>query len=234
MEGKTYKILIIENLINEYIAQIYSTKFQIVTKKNIKYLCNNTFYSINELNKINYRSNKRFILKEKSEVIEKLLNYSVMIDKNLLKENLEIYCKENKIEIENLESEYTNLIKNIKRILEEGDSIAYKELCKLMSKYHKALTFKKILEDEREEIIYYIPFLFDFRGRLYKISGLSPTFLKEIRYCLYLGYYNKKEINCKKLNEIDKILMNYINLLDESEYFKKFKDETIKIKLSLI
>lgn len=234
IEGKTYKILLIEKLKNEYIAEIYSTKFKIISIKTVKYLCNNTFYSINELSKINYRSNKRFILKEESEVIEKLLNYSVMIDKDLLKENLNIYCSENKIEIQNIEHEYGNLIKNLKKILEEEDSTAYKEICKIISKYQKALTFKKILEDEREEVIYYMPFLFDFRGRIYKMSGLSPTFLKEIRYCLYLGYYNEKEIKCQKLNEIDKIILKYENLIDESEYFKKFKNETIKIKISII
>lgn len=234
LEGKTYKILIIENLINDYVIDIYSSKFKIITKKNIIYLCNNTFYSINEINKINFRSNKRFIIKEKSNVIKKLLNYSVMIDKILLKENLKLYCEENKIEMKNIEENYREIIKNLKKILEEEDTTAYKETCKIMSKYQKALIFKKILEDEREEIVYYIPFLFDFRGRIYKMSGLSPTFLKEIRYCLYLGYYDKKEINSEKLNEVDKIIINYTKIIDENEYFKKFKNEKMKIKIAII
>jgi hypothetical protein len=103
-----------------------------------------------------------------------------------------------------------------------------------MSKYQKAITFKKILEDERNEIIYYIPFLFDFRGRIYKMSGLSPTFLKEMRYCLFLGYYKEKEINSEKINEVDKIIIKYFNLIDDNDIFKKFKNEKIKIKISII
>lgn len=234
LEGKTYKIIMIDEIKNEYTVDIYSTKFRIIKKKNVAYLCNNTFYSINELAKINFRSEKRFLIKEESNVIKKLLNYSVMIDRELLKENLTMYCEENKIDMEKLEENYTGLIKNIKKILEEEDTIAYKETCKIMSKYQKALIFKKILEDQREEIIYYMPFLFDFRGRIYKMSGLSPTFLKEIRYCLYLGKYSDKDLNCKKLNEIDKIIIKYIKIIESNEILKKFKNEKIKIKISII
>jgi hypothetical protein len=234
IETKTYKILIIDEIRTTHTVDLYSSKFRLITRKKILYLCNNTFYSINELSKINFRSNRRFIIKEKSHVLKELLNYSVMIDKPLLEENLKLYCQENGIVIDKIEEDYEKIIKNVKKILNENDVQAYKETCKLMSKYQKAITFKKILEDERNEIIYYIPFLFDFRGRIYKMSGLSPTFLKEMRYCLFLGYYKEKEINSKKINEVDKIIIKYFNLIDDNDTFKKFKNEKIKVKISII
>jgi hypothetical protein len=102
-------------------VDLYSSKFRLITRKKILYLCNNTFYSINELSKINFRSNKRFIIKEKSHVLKELLNYSVMIDKPLLEENLKLYCQENEIIIDKMEEDYEKIIKNVKKILNEND-----------------------------------------------------------------------------------------------------------------
>jgi hypothetical protein len=41
----------------------------------------------------------------------------------------------------------------------------------------------------------YIPFFFDFRGRLYYNSLIGPTNLKYIRYAIHYGEYTKEEIN---------------------------------------
>ena len=121
IETKTYKILLIDEIKTNHTVDLYSSKFRLITRKKILYLCNNTFYSINELSKINFRSNKRFIIKEKSHVLKELLNYSVMIDKPLLEENLKLYCQENEIIIDKMEEDYEKIIKNVKKILNEND-----------------------------------------------------------------------------------------------------------------
>jgi hypothetical protein len=58
----------------------------------------------------------------------------------------------------------------------------YSELIKL----EKILKFTKSNNDE-----FFVPSIFDFRGRMYQKSDTSLTFVPEIRYCVYT--LNKKE-----------------------------------------
>jgi len=57
--------------------------------------------------------------------------------------------------------------------------------------------------------------IIDFRGRVYKGSSFSVTFVKELRICIYFGYYDEEFIKKYKEGKTDRILDKYIHLLNE-------------------
>jgi hypothetical protein len=56
----------------------------------------------------------------------------------------------------------------------------------------------------------FLPFYFDFRGREYYDSSISPSLNKYFRLVFFYGYYKKEELvnNCKK-NQTNLIIERY-------------------------
>ena len=84
----------------------------------------------------------------------------------------------------------------------------------------------------------YLPIKFDFRGRFYYFTNLSPTFSWEIRSCIYYGAYEDFNTYLKKSRHVDKIKKVLSNnwYLYEERIKKKypFMVENNRIKESVI
>jgi hypothetical protein len=57
-------------------------------------------------------------------------------------------------------------------------------ISKKISFFQNLTKIKNILNLDIENKKIYLPFIFDFRGRLYYDSEVSPSFYKEFRYCI--------------------------------------------------
>jgi hypothetical protein len=55
----------------------------------------------------------------------------------------------------------------------------------------------------------YIPFFFDFRGRFYYYSSVSPTNLKFARYIYNYGVYSEEEIENNETNDLSNKIEKY-------------------------
>lgn len=214
-DNKTIKFLYIENMNYIYIKEIYTSNFKCFEYKNDLWLYNTTFWSLKKIFKENLKSGEKFNLANK-DIINNLCNNYFYIDLDNLKEIYTIFLKENNLNSYNIKEYYKDLIKeysnnvfNIKK-----SSIISKKISLCL----KCFIFENILKNYEKNIKYYIPFIIDFRGRKYDLSDISPTFFSELRYCLHLGEYDlEKDIKEHFLkNKINKILINYVYLLDKN------------------
>jgi hypothetical protein len=77
--------------------------------------------------------------------------------------------------------------------------------------------------------------LFDFRGRVYKTSPFSLTFVKELRICIYFGEYDENFFDNYGEYNADSIIDEYLSTLNKVKNNKKIIEEkNIIIKRSLI
>jgi hypothetical protein len=132
-------------------------------------------------------------------------------------------------DIENINSELNSkLVEYIKK----KDKTSVKLISQKISKVQNIVRIKNILKIDLSRKIY-IPFSLDFRGRVYLESEISPTFYKEIRYCMHKGMYNVLE--CKNHiynNLINKEINEYlykINNIKNIDLKNKPKDVNIAI-----
>jgi hypothetical protein len=77
----------------------------------------------------------------------------------------------------------------------------------------------------------YIPFFFDFRGRFYYYSNVSPTNFKYSRYIFNYGIYSENEINeLNPNNKVSVVIEKYYTVINDiiNEYDIKHKNKSIK------
>jgi hypothetical protein len=204
------------------------------------YIINNTFYSIINANKANFFSNASFTISNKS-IINKLINIRVNIDFDFLNNINQHYCVNHFINMQSLNQEYIDTINFLKNSIKNEDYKMISYYSKRIPVLQKALIFEKIIKNKTFD--YYIPFLFDFRGRIYKLSSISPTFSKELRYCMNLEDDKNlnekiKETNDIKIEFLEKKINNIIskrfNYIEELIHYKNLKNLDEKYKIGLI
>jgi hypothetical protein len=198
---------------------IYFQDFKIIeiyipSKNKTEYfqICNH-MSSIKQIFLYNKDSNVSFKLKE-INTYTRIQNIPIYLDHVFMKKILNILIEDfNKklkrnINIQDTEKYYISLLKLQKKLIDlrENISIIAKIQTEISSVY-KILEIINILKiDELRHSPFYLPISFDFRGRFYYISTLSPTFVKELRYSIHYGNYTTQEINEKKNHQFtDKI-----------------------------
>jgi hypothetical protein len=141
------------------------------------------------------------------------------VDKDSIEFAFNHKIKINNINLNSLYDDYNTLLNEYIKALEKNNKNFMIEISKKLSLYENLLRIQKILKtSEIFENKIFLPFSFDFRGRLYYKSALSPTFFVEIRYSIYKGYYeNDGDINIisnKYFSKIIKTLNDHVHLVD--------------------
>jgi len=239
-KNKSVRLLKIENFNYIFHIELYKNEFKWLRIKDNLYLINNTIYSVYAINKISKITGNKFKI-QKDEILDRLINIKFKIDKKMLNIILKEYIKENDLEnIKDMEIEYYNTNNELKKAIKEKDTSLLSKISKTISILYKALIFEKILNNNYDEY-FYLPFILDFRGRIYNITSLSPTFCTELRYCISYGEYDnyetKKtdndEIN-NNINKLEKILENLTKYADEFKNLTNIKNDKRKIKIAVI
>lgn len=234
---KTYYYVYIEKFVSFFYIELYKTKFNVIRLNSKLYSINNTLYSIQDISRENILSGKHFVYNE-IDRLKKLMNVCVCIDKTLLLHNLKLFCEEFCVNINQIEEDYYNTSIRLKEHIKNEDYDAISVVSKRLSILNKALIFKKIIDDE--SILYYLPFMFDFRGRIYKLSSISPTFFKEIRYCMYFNndsYDDNANINNEIIdmeNMINDIIKSKFYYINNIKNFINLNNISDKHKISVI
>jgi DNA-directed RNA polymerase len=91
----------------------------------------------------------------------------------------------NNLKSSDLENLYSAYIHTSINCLKKKEITELKLISAKLSELSLALDLKQILSLKIENQKFYFPFMFDFRGRLYFLSKISPTFNKAIRYALH-------------------------------------------------
>jgi len=141
-----------------------------------------------------------------------MINRKIYIDIEILSEIYREFIKENNI-ADNIEEYYKEMLTAYSKFINEDDKISIKKISKKISIYKKALFLDYLVKNKIEE--FYSPVIVDFRGRVYITSQLSLTFVKELRYCVYLGKYDKKFINNYKTTKTDELIEKKFELLEK-------------------
>lgn len=232
---KTLKIYIFKNRfnLNYFNVEIYFSKFTVFNLDSETFILNNHFSTIEKIFKKNKKSNKEFELGENGQILTNLCNIWVYLDKKALEE---IYLAElgfHSINGATIEKNYEDLLYEHSIAIKNDDLFLLKHISKHMSIYQNLLKIKKILALNLEQKIYF-PFDFDFRGRVYLLSDVSPTFDTRMRYCLHKGIFETDDIKEHFLNNIIlQELSKYIYMIDECPLFN-FKHKEKKIKITVI
>ena len=238
IDGKTTILVEISNFINYFRLDLYNNNFTLLKKLNnvgLKsyYLINTSIFSMYEINAISGKTGNQFII-GKDDFIEEINSIKLKIDGELLAYKFANYCNENLIKADDLEEDYYILKKGLRDFICEKNREGVSAISKKISVYHKAIIFKKIMEKIKDncEDFFYLPFIIDFRGRLYKLSSISPTFLKEVRECISFNSKERKKKIEKEIQIIEKkiisILSGHISKLNDLEKF----DNILKLKKS--
>jgi hypothetical protein len=241
---KTEIFVEIPELINSFKISLYTDKFSLL--KNLdnlnlvsNFIINSTIFSIYEINKVSGKSGSQFRIGETS-FIDEINTIKVDIDIKIFKDIFNNYCEIYKIDKNNIEKYYYKYKEDLKECMSEKDKTAVKLITLKLSNYHKALIFLNIIKiiEERKISSFYLPFIIDFRGRIYKLSSISPTFFKEIRH----SFSFEKKIDKKKIEndikeiekKINKIIYKYEYKLKKLEYIKVNHNIGKKEKISII
>ena len=223
-QTKTHSFLYLEE--NNF--ENNNINFNLFLKKPKIYIINKTYYlggihyySYNKLFKKNYRSNEHFKLKNK-EIINKICSLQYKIDFSFYIKIKNLICKH--LDLKNNNTDLNDFIKNhLKKIYNKNIFNAYankkteeeieNEKKIFQQEYNKILTYylfiqiEKKLKDIKE---FYLAVDFDFRGRLYPKSCISPTGNKIFRFLYYYGYYSENELKNITLREWENSKINII------------------------
>jgi hypothetical protein len=230
-DNKTYNNLEIKNFKIVPHVEIYQKEFETFQYNGDNYIISETYNSIKSTNSINIETNK-FEIGDKT-FISRLTKKKMYIDMELLKEINNEYIKENNLNNNDIVKSYENLIKHHSILIKEKDNYAIAESSKKISIYQKALLFLFLIKNKIQYC--YAPILFDFRGRVYKTSPFSLTFVKELRICIYFGEYEEDFFNKYKKTNTDNIIDEYIHILKKVENKYDIIDKkNIVIKRSLV
>lgn len=160
-------------------------EYKIIEIDNIKYLCNGHFSSLTRIFTKNKKSGAVFKLND-SEFLQQITHKSTCY---LNRASLEfIFNKKMEyygMSADEIKKYYDVISEEITRAINLKDKNLLQELSQKLSLYENLLRLYRLLEIIKEDTRVHFSFIFDFRGRLYYTSDLSPTFYPEIRYCLY-------------------------------------------------
>lgn len=110
-----------------------------------------------------------------------------------------------------------------------SDMANYKKAASLFSKlltYNHLYLIKNLLNEDNQLV--HFPFYFDFRGRMYYDSQISPTFFKYSRYFINYGFYSTEEIYNSKTLFIDEFIKKYENFILEAAHLLNIQKIHIK------
>ncbi len=228
---KSYDLLEIKDFNISPQIEIYQNEFEVFQFNGDDYLISETFNSIKSINSINPKT-EPFRFGVNKAIISKLCNRKINIDLELLKEINKEYCSYNNIELDKVEESYIELLENHSELMKEKDEEAVKKSSEKISLYQKAMIFNHIIDSDINYC--YSPIILDFRGRVYKTSAFSITFIKELRLCIHFGEYEENFFNNYVEGESDKILNDFLYMLQEMKDWDKIKEKNIVIKRSII
>lgn len=200
------------------------TPYKIIEINNIKYLCNGHFSSMMGIFTKNKKSGAIFKLND-SGFLKKITEKSTCYINRaslefIFNKKMEYYG----ITVEELKEYYNVISSEISSAIDLKDKNLLTELSQKLSLYENLLRLYRLLEIIKKDKLVHFSFMFDFRGRLYYKSDLSPTFYPEIRYCLY----SKNPISFSYVNEftprIKEKLKEHFYLINN---LKNFNFETI-------
>lgn len=177
------------------------TKYKLHYFNHNYYLYIDHFTSLLKIFKKNLYSKHNFNILN-IDLLQKLINNYVYIDKILYKKMLDIYLAKNNIKnIDDLKDIIDKYKSNYQYLNENNLAI----LCKHEALYNKIKFIENI--DENRKI--YFSFSFDFRGRLYYDSQYSPTNCKLLRNCIHYGVLTN--IECKNYFNNESKTLNIIS-----------------------
>ena len=210
-ERKKTMVILLKDLIQAPHVEIYQDEFKLLPFSGEFYLISKTFNSIRKVSLVNIENNP-FKTGDK-EFLGNLLSKKMYLDHDLLQIINTEYKKKNQIDSVNVSEEYSRILNQHAKFIKEDDENGVVESSKLISIFQKVLLFEFLLKNKIEYC--FAPIIIDFRGRVYKGSSFSVTFVKELRICIYFGYYDEEFIKKYKEGKTDRILDKYIHLLDE-------------------
>jgi hypothetical protein len=210
-EKKTRIMIILKNFKQTPYIEIYQNEFKLLDFAEKEYLISKTFNSIREVNSVNSENNS--FRTGNKKFLGNLLSKKMYIDHELLQNINEEYKKKNNIKCESIIEEYAKVINEHINFIREDDEQGIAESSKLISVFQKALLFEFLIKNKIEYC--FAPIFIDFRGRVYKGSSFSVTFVKELRICIYFGYYDNEFLENYEEGKTDKILNKYIYLLED-------------------
>lgn len=202
------------NLINNRIDfGIFFEKPEIKIIKNTYFLGGSHYYFFNKIFKSNLKSNKIFNLSDK-DIINKLSSLKYSIDYNFYNKVYNLICKNLELEVNenSLENFLKKNLKNIynKKLFDEIENKKTNEEIEnekqiFQKKYSKLLEYYLFIEIKKLKNIkdFYLALQFDFRGRLYPKSCISPNGNKIIRLLYFYGYYSEKEMFLSAVKDIN-------------------------------
>ena len=211
------------SLVLNKILHVHFIEPKVITHNNKYYLLTNHFSTVKLIFKPNKYSNSSFYLKNldllityaKTSFIISIENLNFIVNKKLELNNLKK---------EDVTNNYIKLIDDYRNFIKEGDIKSIKDTSKKISFFDSLINLINILDFLKEDTKIFLPFSWDFRGRNYYQSDISPTFISEIRYCMYDTYKNQKKEEEEELfdinlyNKIKNTLLNYENLIETLNY----------------
>jgi hypothetical protein len=214
---KKNKFIYIKNIIKNNKIILAIENYVKYDKNNNLYILSTHFSLTQKVFKKNPKSGYKFKTNINSKFIENMLDNWVYINKEMLEIIFIKNIEENNYISEKLEDENLELNNKLIEFIKKKDVSSIRLISQKISKIQNIIRIKNILNLDLSRKIY-IPFTLDFRGRVYLESEISPTFYKEIRFCINKGAYNKVE--CK-----EHIYNNLINN-ELYKYIEKIKNIT--------
>ena len=212
---------------------IFLNKPNIKIIRNIYFLGGAHYSTFHKVFKSNLKSNKIFNLSDK-KLINKICSLKYNLDFSFYKKIYNLICKDLNIQEyehnkNSLECYLKENIKDIynKKLFDELDNKQTEEEEEnekkiFQQKYSKLLEYYLFLEIGKKLNnldSFYLGLHFDFRGRMYPKSCISPTGNKIIRFLYFYGYYTEDEL---KLIHIKDVNNNYKNIINNCLLVKLF------------
>lgn len=159
----------------------------------------------------NKSSGETFKLND-NQALDNLCKSFFYLDVNLLKIIFEKKLNFYNLKTENLRDHYEILHEELKRLFLNNDISILGEISRRISICEDLIRIKNIIQYAINDIQIFLPFIFDFRGRLYYKSDASPTFYSEIRYCMY-------EFNNVVIRRNEEVISNKITQLLRDHFY---------------
>lgn len=201
-----------QNPFNDFLEEDFSY--------NDKKVENNKIDNLNLLDFVTYYSRKEIesILKKNKKKIEDLLNIKKKKQNEVKMSNLNenIYIKK-KLVFVFLKLKTSKDFKIFFEKKKKMTHFSFENMKKNASHFSKLIVYNNLyilnkLIFEENQLVYF-PFYFDFRGRLYYDSPVSPTFFKFSRYIINYGNYSKEDLEQNQKNKISPIIEKYEKII---------------------
>jgi hypothetical protein len=225
---KYWKIENYDNLFNfEEKFNIMYVKPRFRWHKNRLYLVSGYYHKVFEVFRKNVKSGLRFELTD-YEYIDNMRKLKWFIDIEWFNNIIKIMREEFNINFDNIENDILHDLQELKK-----NGWKNSEIQSRLSKnyyYYNIYKFNKYVNDFDVSSFFYVPFYFDFRGRMYFESSVGVTSSKILRSIYYYGKYNEQDIH----EPVDPIFNSILDSYDnELQYVKnKFEISTNSEKIN--